>query len=133
MSKPADPNLGELDVSAARTLVVDGVRFSTDILRYFAAAPARLEAEWLLSHVSREDGSDDIQVAWSRSAFLVGRNTDPLPWEVLGLYATKDGAEARCRQAIDFVMELRIGEDLPEARETPPADRCCYPLAEVGP
>ncbi len=116
-----------------RTLVVDGARFSVEFLRELAKSPPAAEALWKLLRISREAGADEVQVTVSRSLFLVGRNTDPFPWEVMGLYTSKEAAVAKCREPSDFVMELRLDEDLPEAREIPPADRCWYPLMEATP
>jgi hypothetical protein len=230
VSRPADL-CGEVDVSAAATVVVDGVRVSVGFLRDLTLSPPVAVAPWKLLRISCEVGSDDVQVTEERavgglrrgadhamitgmsesdevdlvvpmdgklvrvgskalktltpreeivlkmrfgtvrplhtyeeigrtfsvpkerirqielkalrklrhpsratelSVWLVGRETSPLPWEVGGVYATREEAVARCRQRVDFVMELRLGEDAPEKRTDLPAGRCWYPLADLA-
>ena len=39
---------------------------------------------------------------------------DGKPWEILGLYSTREAAVARCRTVNDFVGPLEIDRDCPE-------------------
>lgn len=72
---------------------------------------------------------------WFNTSFpvyLAGRDRSREPWAVLGVYPTREQAEARCQQRCDFVMELKLGEDL-ERVLPQPAERCRFPLVERSP
>jgi hypothetical protein len=62
VSRPADLALGEFDASSLRTVIVDGVRISVDLLRSLTTAAPAAHAGWKLLKISRESGSYDVVI-----------------------------------------------------------------------
>lgn len=90
--------------------------YASSILKLCASAPLRdIKPGYIHSKI--------IEI-WMAGRFT----TYGEPWEVLGVYESKEAAIKRCTQERDFITSFDLGKDLPEERQDMPI--CIYPFFE---